>query len=447
MKKIFFYLLTISILFHSCTFDEDSNSLNELDQNLTEALENASNGIGNSYFQFPDSDDYTNIPQDPKNPITYQKVELGKLLYHETAMGVNPKNESAKGTYSCASCHFAKGGFQSCRIQGIGDGGVGFGERGEMRFNDPNYAEADLDVQPIRTPTTLNTAFQSVTLWNGQFGATGLNTGTEYAWTEGSPKTVNFLGFEGVETQAIAGLGVHRLDVSDEMINNMGYKSLFDDAYAEIDEQERYTLENAGLAIATYERTLFANQSPFQSWLNGNTEAMSDSEKRGALLFFTKAECNSCHTGPALNSMTFHAIGMKDLVGGSIFNSNPEDGAHKGRGGFTGIDEDMYKYKTPQLYNLKDSPFYGHGSSFNTLRDIVEYKNNGQSENPNVADSYLSDEFKPLGLTSSEMDDIVAFLENGLYDPNLNRYEPLALPSGNCFPNNDTQSKADLGCE
>ncbi|HFC00034.1 MAG TPA: hypothetical protein ENJ53_04435 [Phaeodactylibacter sp.] len=55
--------------------------------------------------------------------------------------------------------------------------------------------------------------------------------------------------------------------------------------------------------------------------------------------------------------------------------------------------------------------------------------------------------FKPLGMSQSEIDDLVSFLENGLRDPDLERYAPDYVLSGNCFPNNDAQSKIDLGCE
>ena len=76
----------------------------------------------------------------------------------------------------------------------------------------------------------------------------------------------------------------------------------------------------------------------------------------------------------------------------------------------------------------------------------VAYKNEGVKDNPRVPDGQLAPQFEPLGLSEAEIDAIAAFLETGLYDSNLTRYEPSSLPSGNCFPNNDSQSKADLGC-
>ena len=126
-----------------------------------------------SILMLPDSRDYESIPSDPKNPLSESKILLGKLLFHETAIGLDPVRSQGLQTYSCASCHHANAGFQSGLKQGIGEGGSGFGLFGEGRVPDNSYISMDLDVQPIRTPTILNTAYQEVMLWNGQFGATG----------------------------------------------------------------------------------------------------------------------------------------------------------------------------------------------------------------------------------------------------------------------------------
>ena len=109
-------------------------------------------------------------------------------------------------------------------------------------------------------------------------------------------------------------------------------------------------------------------------------------------------------------------------------------------------EEDKYKFKIPQLYNLADSPFFGHGASFRTVKDIVDYKNQAVQENPEVPESQLSEAFIPLGLTDEEVEAITAFIENGLRDPNLSRYQPESTNSGNCIPNSDDMSSEDLGC-
>lgn len=423
----------------------------ELDEQLETVLNDAAQDVHNSNmaaFNMPLSDDFAAIPQDPNNPITEVKVILGQRLYHETGLLTDNVLPQGAGTASCASCHNADAGFQAGRIQGVGEGGLGFGQRGEGRINDPAYQIDQLDVQPIRTPTAMNGAYQIVNLWNGQFGATGPNTGTESQWAEGTPIFTNFLGFEGLETQAIAGLSVHRMGSVEESVvaTNEVYTKLFDQAFP--GEMDPINRENAGLAIAAYERTLLSNQAPFQRWLDGDLTAMTDAEKRGAVLFFGKARCVDCHNGPALSSMTFYALGMDNLDGPGVYGDGPAaaEGANLGRASFTGNAADEYKFKTPQLYNLTDSPFYGHGGNFRSVREVVEYKNVAIAQNSAVPASQLAAEFQPLDLSEDEITDLTTFIESGLYDGNLQRYVPGSLPTGNCLVVADTQSRSELGC-
>lgn len=76
----------------------------------------------------------------------------------------------------------------------------------------------------------------------------------------------------------------------------------------------------------------------------------------------------------------------------------------------------------------------------------MEYFNNAIPENPNVPLERIDYNFKPLHLAQSEIDDLVEFLDNGLYDDNLVRYKPDFIMSGLCFPDNDPESKHQMGC-
>lgn len=415
-----------------------------LDGELNELLFTVSTN-GPADFRMPESNDFANIPQDPNNPLTEVKVLLGKQLFHETGIALNPMIPEAMETFSCASCHFAEAGFQANRFQGIGEGGEGFFRRELNALRTGEF----IDVQPIRTPTAMNGAYQDVMLWNGQFGGRGTNAGTEAGWTVGTPKENNNLGFEGLETQAIAGLTVHRLVIDREYMEANNYADLFEAAFPDLPADEKITTVTGGLAIAAYERTLLANRSPWQRYLRGSMEAMSDEEKLGAMVFFGKAGCVSCHSGPSLASMSFHALGMDDLdrCPEPTFGTNPMNVEHLGRGGFTGNQDELYAFKTPQLYNLADSPFYGHGSSFFSIRDVVEYKNAGVSENDRVPNSALSPNFRPLNLSETEIDQLTLFLERSLRDDDLLRYVPQGLLTGNCFPNADETSRLDRGCD
>ncbi len=446
MKKAIAIIFGLFLIFIIACDDEQNNQHIALDELLTNLIN--TNGTGIANYIFPASDDLANIPQDPKNLLSPEKVALGQLLYHETGLALNPRQPVALNTYSCASCHFASAGFQANRIQGLGDGGIGFGINGEGRQKGDTYDIAEIDAQSIRTPTVLNCAYQQNMLWNGQFGATGANTGTENLWTPGTPKYFNISGFEGVEIQSIASMGVHRLEIDTNSLISTVYQSLFDAAFSDIPVAERYSRENAGLAIAAYERTLLANEAPFQTWLKGDSRALTLSQKEGAALFFGKANCVDCHQNAALNDMNFYVLGMKHLyetTDQTVFKAYATSAENYGRGGYSGQPEDFNAFKTPQLYNLKDSPFLGHGASFRSVEEIIRYKNKAIPES-SVDETYLASQFKPLGLSDLEIFQLVDFIENGLYDPNLKRYEPENLPSGLCFPNNDPVSKSDLDC-
>jgi cytochrome c peroxidase len=409
----------------------------------------ASDAVVNSTLILPQSDHFDSIPQDPLNPLTPEKVALGKLLFHETRLGGNSKFPEGLYTYSCASCHHAEAGFQSGLAQGIGDGGVGFGFTGEARVPSSVYPVEFVDVQPIRTPTVLNSAYQEVMLWDGEAGATGVNAGTQYAWTAGTSKENNFLGYRGLETVGIGALKKHRFIVDTDWLSSTPeYKDLFDQAFPDLPAEQRISSITISLAIAAYERTLLPNQAPFQRWLKGERKALTPDENMGRGLFFGKAKCGRCHAGPALNSMAFYSLGMSDLQGGvnGVVDIDPNANEDRGRGGFTQKKADLFKFKVPQLYNLRDVKFFGHGSSFTSVTDVVKYINNGVPQNQNIPTTRIAKQFVPLGLTDDEIGKIVQFIENGLYDPNLSRYGPAGVPSGNCIPNNDAQSKADRGC-
>ena len=451
LSKITALLILGGGLLTACGTDEPlpTTEPSDLDNELLVALRAAAPNGSESHFVLPASDDFASIPQDAQNPLTAEKVALGRLLFHETGLALQPKHAMAMETFSCASCHFAGAGFQANRVQGIADGGLGFGVNGEGRNRGMMYDRSELDVQPLRSPSAMNLAYQTNLLWSGQFGGTALNVGTEDQWTDGTPKAVNQRGFEGLVTQAIAGMGVHRMEPKGEFFTQYpDYKPLFDAAFPALATEERYNVVTAGMAIGAYERTLLANQAPFQNWLAGDMGALNELEKEGAVLFFTKGQCATCHNGPALANMEFHALGMKDLVDcpEEIFQV-VEGSTQRGRGAFTQRPEDDYKFKVPQLYNLADSRFYGHGSSFRSVADVIAYKNEARPENERIDENQLSEHFVPLGLTQGEINAIAAFIEDGLRDPNLARYEPTSLPSGNCFPNNDPLSKQDLGCE
>ena len=443
MKKYVLGAFSIILFVFGCSSDELTDPL---DVALKASISKASPDGSLEHFILPTPSDFSNIPHDPNNPLTDLKVELGRMLFFETGLALDPLYEEARATYSCATCHIPEAGFMPGRGQGIADGGTGFGVNGEGRTKLFFYDNDEPDVQGARALSVMNVAFTLNTTWSGQFGGNDNNIGTEDVW-EGFTE-INHLGLMGLESQVIEGFDLHRMIINETVMDTLGYKPYFDAIFSGYPESERYSKLTASFAISAYLRCLITDETPFQEWLKGNQYAMSPQEKEGALLFFGKAGCYKCHNGTALNNPhQFFAIGVKDLYeSDNTINTGISDLRNLGRGGFTKKDEDKYKFKVPQLYNLKGSGFYFHGSSKHSLKEVVEYFNRGEKENGLVPSSQIAPQFQSLALTEAEINELVYFLEHSLYDHNFKKHVPTVVLSGNCFPNNDELSREDLGC-
>jgi len=414
------------LLLYACSSDELSAPV-EFD--LKQTLNSASPTGSYDAYILPDGSDLSAIPQDPKNPLTREKIELGKMLFYETGLALDPMHEEGKETYSCSSCHVPECGYMPGRAQGIADGGRGFGTLGDERWKNPIYADTELDVQGARPLSLMNVAYTTNTSWSGQFGGNDANIGTEHLW-DGTVAEVNHLGYFGVT-------------------DDLGYTPLFDAAFPDFQGDERYSDVTSSLAISAYLRSMVTNEAPFQQWLKGDETALTRDQKHGAILFFGKAGCFRCHNGPALNNANeFYALGVNDLYqSGLAFATDENDIRNFGRGGFTGEASDMHKFKIPQLYNMRETPFFFHGSSKRSMMEVVDYFNAGIPENENVPTENIAPQLHPLNLTHQEKIELVDFLENALWDDEYRRYVPEFVLSGNCFPNNDQASREDLGCE
>jgi cytochrome c peroxidase len=328
-------------------------------------------------------------------------------------------------------------------MQGIADGGMGFGDNGSFRVVAPTYLESEIDAQGNRPMTVMNVTYMTNTLWSGTFGANDKNVGTEDSWH--GLAEVNHTGYAGLEAQNIEGFDLHRLAINDKVLYEFGYAELFDKAFPDIPKSERYSPETASFAMGAYLRTILTNEAPFQEYLKGDDRALTANQKNGAITFFGKAGCVSCHNNPSFSAMNFFALGTQDMYEIGGLNTSSEDDRIRGRGMFTGKEEDMFKFKVPQLYNLKDYVTFFHGSSKNKIEDVVDFKLKAESENTNVPDHKMA--LTPRDLTEGEREDLIDFLTNALHDRNMERYAPESVLSRFCFPNNDETSKRDIGCE
>ena len=439
----------------------NSTDTSALQSELQTLLISQSAGQGLQAFTLPSETDFAQIPQDQNNALNAAKVELGKFIFHDTGFALNGV-ASDPGTWSCSTCHNAAAGFKAGIPQGIGEGGVGYALDGSHRQLalgfDPKAVDGDdnkPDLQPIAPPATLNVAYQEVVLWNGELGNAGTinsNIPINQLATEGEPREANNRGFKGPETQAIAGIKLHRLLMEGDtpLTASTEYRALWRAAYPSGSTDAR---EDAGTAVASYVRTILTNEAPFQQWLRGDTQALNKTELQGALLFFGEAGCSACHQGPALSTVEnaqehemFSAIGFADFdnTRNNIHGDVPTS-VGLGRGGFTLNEADNYKFKIPQLYNLADSEVLGHGASFTSIREVIKYKNEAVPQNENAI-ANLDQRFVPLGLSVQDISQLTAFLTTGLHDPNLERYEPKYVPSGSCITVDAQDGLADYRC-
>jgi cytochrome c peroxidase len=164
-------------------------------------------------------------------------------------------------------------------------------------------------------------------------------------------------------------------------------------------------------AIASYQRTLLAGDSPFDHYVYlGDENAISDAAKRGFEIFTRKGRCIQCHMvrcddchpfgGRSAFFMNnrFHNLGVGfDTLG------RAED---RGRIDVTHRDADDGAFKTPTLRNVALTAPYMHDGSLATLRDVVDHYDRG-----GVANSHLDLEIRPLHLTTDEKEALVAYLE------------------------------------
>jgi cytochrome c peroxidase len=192
------------------------------------------------------------------------------------------------------------------------------------------------------------------------------------------------------------------------------------------------SMETVGQAIASYERTLISGNSPFDRWRYGKQkETLSPQERTGYELFIGKAGCSLCHmidTNHALfTDQALHNTGVGyresmrkepeqqriQIAPGLMVNVDAATIAKVGAAmpndlglyEITQKPEDRWKYKTPSLRNIALTAPYMHNGRFATLREVVEFYNQGGEPNEN-----LDPLIKPLGLSDSEIDDLVAFL-------------------------------------
>jgi len=305
------------------------------------------------------------IPKD--NPQSKAKIALGHQLTFDVRL-------SKGDSINCVGCHlpFAGGGGHTPRAFGHG------GELGRW------------------APSWVNAAYYTTQFWDGRAASLEEQTGA----LPGHMGPITAPGEMGGD-----------IDLVVKKLNGIpAYKKSFQKVFG-----EAATPQNVAKAIASYERTLIATDSPFQRYVKGDSKALSATAKRGFELFRGKAQCVSCHTPPLLTDNGFHNIGVPQV--GPL----TED---YGRYDVTKKDEDKGKFKTPSLYNSGAFLFFMHDGAFSTLEQVVAHYNGGG--NPKKG-SNQDPMIQPLKLSKKEQADLVAFIKS-LTDKRLEQIQRPELP-------------------
>jgi len=240
------------------------------------------------------------------------------------------------------------------------------------------------------------------------------------------------------------------------------YLALFQAAYPGTAHAD-LNFGHAARAIAAYEREDFsALASPFDRYVAGDDSALTDEQKRGALIFFgktKKGKCANCHSGPLLSDLQHHALAVPQIGPGkaSLRSDQTPDrpGEDRGRALVTDDAADDYKFRTPSLRNVARSGPYFHAGSHPTLRAVMIFYNDIEAgardyettffpqidpslgitlDTVSITARIEASKLDPLlpqklGLTDREIDDLVAFM-NALTDDVEVDEPPASVPSG-----------------
>jgi len=244
------------------------------------------------------------------------------------------------------------------------------------------------------------------------------------------------------------------------------YRQLFGDVFPEVRQGTPIDFFMVGKAIAEFEFTLVFANAPLDRFARGDVGAMTAAQKRGALLFFGRAACVDCHAVAGRSNEMFsdfaeHAIGVPQIAPvfgtgtGNVIFDGPGADEDFGLEQVTGNAADRYEFRTAPLRNLAVAPAYFHNGAYTRLDDAIRFHVNVVAESrtydpaaaglpidhvlrlgPRVPLKLLDPAIRhPNPLTPEQLDDLVAFVRDGLLDPRVDasalcRLIPSTVPSG-----------------
>jgi len=309
------------------------------------------------------------------NPSTDAKAKLGDMIFDE-------KRVSVDDSVACNTCHSPRNGFTT---------------------HTPTSRGAKNQIGKRNAPSILNTVFYKSMFWDGR--AATLEE-------QSTMPILNPIEMGQKDPQAVVAKLAAIPDIAEAFQKVFGHP---------------VNWEDIGKALGAFERTRLSTEAPFDRFLKGDQKALNDSQRRGWALFTGKARCATCHTYdaalPLFGDNRFHntgvAAGKPDLKqmaarATARAGANPteidklaleSEYSDLGRFLVTRKQEDVGAFKTPFLRDVLLTSPYMHDGSLETLWDVVEFFNQGGARNP-----YLDAEMKPLGLSQSEVEDLVNFL-------------------------------------
>lgn len=255
------------------------------------------------------------VPAVKDNPVTHEKIELGKMLFFDPRM-------SASGIISCNTCH------------NLGTGGVDAG---------PTSVGHGWQLGPRRAPTVYNAVFNVAQFWDGR--APDLK-----AQAKGP-------------VQASAEMNATPEHVINTVSSMDDYVVMFKKAFP--DEASPVTFDNFARAIEAFEAILITPAAPFDQYLEGNANALNDQQKAGLKLFI-ETGCSSCHNGINVGGQDYFPFGAVERPSTSLLPA-----ADKGRSAVTKVASDEYVFRAAPLRNVALRPPYFHSGQVWSLKEAV----------------------------------------------------------------------------
>ena len=366
------------------------------------------------------------VPVPDGNPITEEKRLLGKILFFDEQL-------STDNTVSCASCHqhSVAGADPRIALTNPGPDGI-LGNADDIRGSlgvllqdiDTDYESHPVynfspQVTNRAANSVINSAFATELFWDGRAAQTFTDplTGqvvlTEHAALESQavqpPLDTIEMAHHGRDWPQVTGKLAHARplalasnlppDISAGILDARTYPELFRRAFGD----PAITPARIAKALATYQRTLISDQTPWDAYVAGDLTAMTEAQIRGWQVFQSgTARCADCHTPPLFTDNSFRNIGIRPVL---------ED---PGRQLVTGDPDDAGRFKVPGLRNSILKRTFMHTGRLSNLDVVITfYAGNGQ--NQDNLDPLVPD----IQVTAAERADLVAFLAGGLTDPRV----------------------------